>query len=102
MPADYVGRRPQLKTAVVSPEAIDAASCVIRQHFGHNRGAEACISGGSVIRREKAMRSWLGSLAVFVLVLAVLKFFFGWNISIIGSVVLTIILTLVFSLFNRR
>jgi hypothetical protein len=48
------------------------------------------------------MRSWLGSLAVFVLVLAVLKFFFGWNISIIGSVVLTIILTLVFSLFNRR
>jgi hypothetical protein len=32
----------------------------------------------------------------------VLKFFFGWNISIIGSVVLTIILSLVFSLINRR
>ncbi len=47
-------------------------------------------------------RSWLGNLAVFVLVLAVLKFFFGWNISIIGSVVLTIILSLVFSLLNRR
>lgn len=46
--------------------------------------------------------SWLGNLAVFVLVLAVLKFFFGWNISIIGSVVLTIILSLVFSLLNRR
>jgi hypothetical protein len=39
---------------------------------------------------------------VFVLVLAVLKFFFGWNISIIGSVVLTIILSVVFSLLNRR
>ena len=47
-------------------------------------------------------KSWFGSLAVFVLVLVVLKFFFGWNISIIGSVVLTIILSLVFALFNRR
>jgi hypothetical protein len=48
------------------------------------------------------MRSALGSLVVFVGVLVVLKFFFGWNISIIGSVVLTIILSLVFRLFNRR
>jgi len=47
-------------------------------------------------------KSWFGSLAVFVLVLVVLKFFFGWNISIIGSVVLTMVLSLVFSLFNRR
>ncbi|MGI9643291.1 MAG: hypothetical protein ACR2N9_10955 [Acidimicrobiia bacterium] len=47
-------------------------------------------------------RSWLGSLAIFVLVLAVLKFFFGWNISIIGSVVLTVILSGVFALINRR
>jgi hypothetical protein len=39
---------------------------------------------------------------VFVLVLAVLKFFFGWNISIIGSVVLTVILSGVFALLNRR
>lgn len=46
--------------------------------------------------------SVFGRLAVFVLVLLVLKFFFGWNISIIGSVVLTIILSLVFSLINRR
>ena len=30
-----------------------------------------------------------------------MKFFFGWNISIIGSVVLTIILSLVFRLFRR-
>jgi len=47
-------------------------------------------------------KSWFGSLAIFVLVLVVLKFFFGWNISIIGSVVLTIILSVVFSLLNRR
>ena len=48
------------------------------------------------------MRGALGSLAIFVLVLVVLKFFFGWNISILGSVVLTIILSGVFALFNRR
>jgi hypothetical protein len=48
------------------------------------------------------MRGALGSLATFVLVLVVLKFFFGWNISILGSVVLTIILSLVFRLVNRR
>lgn len=44
----------------------------------------------------------MGNLAVFVLVLAGLKFFFGWNISIIGSLVVTIILSLVFTLLNRR
>ena len=43
-----------------------------------------------------------GRLAVFVLVLLVLKFFFGWNISIIGSVVLTVGLSLVFGMMNRR
>jgi hypothetical protein len=42
------------------------------------------------------------SLAIFVGVLIVMKFFFGWNISIIGSVVLTIVLSLVMSLANRR
>jgi hypothetical protein len=47
-------------------------------------------------------KQWLQSLGVFVVVLAVLKFFFGWNISIIGSVVLTIILSVVFSFMNRR
>jgi hypothetical protein len=45
---------------------------------------------------------WLGNLAVFVLVLAVMKFFFGWNISIIGSVGLTLVLSLTMSLINRR
>ena len=44
----------------------------------------------------------LKSLGIFVLVLVVMKFFFGWNISIIGSVVLTIILSVVMSLANRR
>jgi hypothetical protein len=44
----------------------------------------------------------LKSLGIFVLVLIVMKFFFGWNISIIGSVVLTLILSVVMSLANRR
>lgn len=44
---------------------------------------------------------WLGSLAVFALTLAVLKFFFGWNVSIAGSVVLTVALTGISMLFNR-
>lgn len=44
----------------------------------------------------------MAHLAVFVLVLAVLKFFFGWNISIIGSVVFTLIFGLIFALMDRR
>jgi hypothetical protein len=48
------------------------------------------------------MLRWLGSLVVFVLVLVALKVFFGWPISIGGSLVLTIILSGVFTLFNRR
>ena len=56
-----------------------------------------------VCRTENLVRgSPLGNLAVFVLVLVVLKFFFGRGISIIGSVVLTIILSLVFVRLNRR
>ena len=46
--------------------------------------------------------SWLAHLAVFVLILVVLKFFFGWPISIIGSVVLTLILSGVSAVINRR
>lgn len=46
--------------------------------------------------------SAFGRLAIFVLVLLVLKFFFGWNISIIGSVVLTVGLSLLFGRMNRR
>jgi len=47
------------------------------------------------------LAQFIRSLVIFVLVLAVLKFFFGWNISIIGSVVLTIILSAVFTLVGR-
>jgi len=45
---------------------------------------------------------WLGSLLVFILVLAVMKFFFGWPISIGGSIVLSLIMTGVFALVGRR
>ena len=48
------------------------------------------------------MGRWLSHLAVFILVLAVLKFFFGWNISIIGSVVITLIFGAIFALIDRR
>ena len=48
------------------------------------------------------MGRWLAHLAVFVLVLAVLKFFFGWNISIVGSVILTLIFGAIFALMDRR
>ena len=45
---------------------------------------------------------WLGSLASFVLILIVLKFFFGFPISIAGSLVLTIVISGIFALFSRR
>ena len=45
---------------------------------------------------------WLSQLLVFVLVLAVMKFFFGWNISIIGSVVFTLIFGVIFAIIDRR
>ena len=59
------------------------------------------LGRASVRKRSRDVR-WLVNLGIFVLILAVLKFFFGWNISIIGSVVLTIILSVVFTLINRR
>lgn len=42
------------------------------------------------------------SLAVFLLVLISLKFFLRWNISIIGSVMLTVIVWFVMSFLDRR
>jgi len=42
------------------------------------------------------------SLGIFLLVLIGLKFFLGWNISIVGSVVLTIIVSFAMSFVNRR
>jgi hypothetical protein len=47
------------------------------------------------------MLRWFGSLVVFALVLVALKVFFGWPISIGGSLVLTIILSDVLALFIR-
>jgi len=45
---------------------------------------------------------WLANLGIFLLILIVMKFFFGWPISIVGSLVLSIILSVVFALINRR
>ena len=45
--------------------------------------------------------TWLGRLAIFALVLIVLKVFFAWRISIIGSLALAIVLSLVFSVIDR-
>lgn len=45
---------------------------------------------------------WLAHFAVFVLVLVVLKFFFNWPISIIGSIVASLVLTGMFALMDRR
>ena len=48
------------------------------------------------------MARWLAHIAVFILVLAVMKFFFGWPISIAGSVVLTLVFSGFSALLNRR
>jgi hypothetical protein len=62
---------------------------------------ETALGGGRRRCRVPEVQ-WLGSLLVFIVVLAVMKYFFGWPISIGGSLVLSLILTGVFSLFNRR
>jgi hypothetical protein len=48
------------------------------------------------------MVRWLGSLVTFVAILVVLKFFFGFPISIGGSLVLTVLLSGAMALFGRR
>ena len=52
--------------------------------------------------RTPVQRSWFTSLAIFALVLVVLDRFFGWGISIVGSVVLTIILSVILNAVSRR
>ncbi len=47
-------------------------------------------------------RSYLWQLAVFVLVLIGLNFFFGLHISILGSLVLTVGLSFLFSFVGKR
>ena len=58
-------------------------------------------TGAADLLTMRDMR-WLGSLLIFVLVLAVMKYFFGWPISIGGSLALSLIMTGVFALFGRR
>jgi hypothetical protein len=48
------------------------------------------------------MMRWLGSLVTFVVILAILKFFFGFPISIGGSLGLTIIISGIYALLGRR
>lgn len=48
------------------------------------------------------MGNWLGQLAILIVILAVLRFVFGLPISIVGSVVLTVVLSLAFMAFARR
>lgn len=47
-------------------------------------------------------RSYLWQLGFFVVVLVLLNLFFHLHISIIGSVILTVVLSLVFNMANRR
>jgi hypothetical protein len=46
--------------------------------------------------------SWFGRLLVFVLVLLALRLFFRWNVSIIGSLVVTLVVYAVMSMFESR
>lgn len=46
--------------------------------------------------------TWIGRLFVFVVVLLVLRFFFRWNVSIVGSVLVTILVYLVLAVFESR
>ncbi|VAW04037.1 hypothetical protein MNBD_ACTINO01-1484 [hydrothermal vent metagenome] len=48
--------------------------------------------------QDRALRNF----GIFVLVLVGMKVLFRWNISIIGSIVLTIIVSVVISAVNRR
>ncbi len=51
-----------------------------------------------VVVEQRAFKSF----GVFLLVLIVLKFFLRWNVSIIGSIVLTIIVWFAMSFVNKR
>ena len=48
------------------------------------------------------MNNWLWQLAVFVLLCLALNFFFQTHISIIGSLLLTVIFSLVFNFIQTR
>lgn len=46
--------------------------------------------------------SWFGRLLVFVLILVALRFFFRWNISIVGSLLVTLLVYMVLAMFESR
>ena len=46
--------------------------------------------------------SWFGRLLVFVIVLVGLRVFFRWNISIVGSLLVTLLVYVILSMFESR
>jgi membrane protein implicated in regulation of membrane protease activity len=46
--------------------------------------------------------TWIGRLFVFVVVLLVLRFFFRWNVSIVGSLLVTVLVYVVLTAFESR
>lgn len=46
--------------------------------------------------------TWFGRLLVFVLVLLALRIFFRWNISIVGSVVVTLLVYAIMTMLESR
>lgn len=46
--------------------------------------------------------SWFGRLLVFVVVLVGLRVFFRWNISIVGSVLVTLLVYVVMAMFESK
>jgi hypothetical protein len=46
--------------------------------------------------------SWFGRFLVFVIVLVGLRVFFRWNISIVGSVLVTLLVYVILSMFESR
>lgn len=47
-------------------------------------------------------QTWFGRVAMFVLVLVGLRVFFRWNISIVGSLVVTALVYLIANYLSRR
>lgn len=50
---------------------------------------------------QRMNRQWLLQLAAFVAILIALNYFFALHISIVGSLILTVCLSLLFSVFRR-
>jgi len=61
-----------------------------------------CDIGVGAVKGKRNEKSSVWQLGVFVPVLIGLNFFFGLHISIIGSLILTLGLSFLFSRFRRR